>query len=146
MLEFYNLHLLDLILKTNVLSKRIKPAQKTQGITNGTAGGMGQQQAAALCDISAQVQQYQQFLGEGQLLNFKFDWVLVFILHFVFFFTAASQPLPVFVDIDLQDRALPDGILLEHLKAFQSLYREHCEVGPSCVLLKIKVVKLYICA
>lgn len=81
---------------------RIKPAQKTQGITNGTAGGMGQQQAAALCDISAQVQQYQQFL-------------------------AASQPLPVFVDIDLQDRALPDGILLEHLKAFQSLYREHCE-------------------
>nr|XP_046262234.1 MHC class II regulatory factor RFX1 isoform X4 [Scatophagus argus] len=81
---------------------RIKPVQKTQGITNGTSGGIGQQQATALCDISAQVQQYQQFLE-------------------------ASRPLPDFVDIDLQDRTLPDGILLEHLKAFQTLYREHCE-------------------
>ncbi|XP_044047258.1 MHC class II regulatory factor RFX1 isoform X8 [Siniperca chuatsi] len=82
-------------------NSRIKPVQKTQGITNGTSGGMGQQ-AAALCDISAQVQQYQQFLE-------------------------ASRPLPDFVDIDLQDQTLPDGILLEHLKAFQTLYREHCE-------------------
>ncbi|XP_062243624.1 MHC class II regulatory factor RFX1 isoform X2 [Platichthys flesus] len=81
---------------------RIKPAQKTQGITNGTSGGTGQQQAAALCDISAQVQQYQQFLE-------------------------ASRLLPVFVDVDLQDGPLPDGILLENLKAFQTLYREHCE-------------------
>uniref|UniRef100_A0A3Q3XH50 RFX-type winged-helix domain-containing protein n=1 Tax=Mola mola TaxID=94237 RepID=A0A3Q3XH50_MOLML len=81
---------------------RIKPAQKTQGITNGTSGGMGQQQATALCDISAQVQQYQQFLE-------------------------TSRPLPDFVDIDVRDRTLPDGILLEHLKAFQTLYREHCE-------------------
>ncbi|XP_029298538.1 MHC class II regulatory factor RFX1 isoform X2 [Cottoperca gobio] len=80
---------------------RMKPLQKAQGITNGTSGGMGQQ-AAALCDISAQVQQYQQFLE-------------------------ASRPLPDFVDIDLQDRTLPDGILSEHLKAFQTLYREHCE-------------------
>ncbi|XP_072240395.1 MHC class II regulatory factor RFX1 isoform X4 [Leuresthes tenuis] len=79
---------------------RIKPVQKTQGLANGTSGGAGQQQA--LCDISAQVQQYQQFLE-------------------------ASRPLPDFVDIDLQDRTLPDGILLEHLKAFQALYREHCE-------------------
>uniref|UniRef100_A0A671TKN2 Regulatory factor X1 n=1 Tax=Sparus aurata TaxID=8175 RepID=A0A671TKN2_SPAAU len=81
---------------------RLKPVQKTQGITNGTSGGIGQQQATALCDISAQVQQYQQFLE-------------------------ASRPLPDFVDIDLQDRTLPDGILLEHLKAFQTLYKEHCE-------------------
>uniref|UniRef100_A0A665T219 MHC class II regulatory factor RFX1-like n=1 Tax=Echeneis naucrates TaxID=173247 RepID=A0A665T219_ECHNA len=81
---------------------RIKPLQKAQGITNGTSGGAGQQQAAALCDISAQVQQYQQFLE-------------------------ASRPLPDFVEIDLQDRTLPEGILLEHLKAFQTLYREHCE-------------------
>uniref|UniRef100_A0A3Q0RIV6 Regulatory factor X1 n=1 Tax=Amphilophus citrinellus TaxID=61819 RepID=A0A3Q0RIV6_AMPCI len=81
---------------------RIKPVQKSQGITNGTSGGTGQQQASALCDISAQVQQYQQFLE-------------------------ASKPLPDFVEIDLQDRTLPDGILLEHLKAFQTLYREHCE-------------------
>ncbi|KAK2815816.1 hypothetical protein Q5P01_026283 [Channa striata] len=81
---------------------RIKPIQKTQGLTNGTSGGTGQQQAAALCDISAQVQQYQQFLE-------------------------ASRPLPEFGDMDLQDRSLPDGIMLEHLKAFQTLYREHCE-------------------
>ncbi|XP_019939640.1 MHC class II regulatory factor RFX1 isoform X2 [Paralichthys olivaceus] len=80
---------------------RIKPVQKTQGITNGTSGGTGQQ-AAALCDISAQVQQYQQFLE-------------------------ASRLLPEFVDVDLHDGLLPDGILLEHLKAFQTLYREHCE-------------------
>ncbi|XP_035515936.1 MHC class II regulatory factor RFX1 isoform X7 [Morone saxatilis] len=81
---------------------RIKPVQKTQGITNGTSSGLGQQQGTALCDISAQVQQYQQFLE-------------------------ASRPLPDFVEIDLQGQTLPDGILLEHLKAFQTLYREHCE-------------------
>ncbi|XP_028263392.1 MHC class II regulatory factor RFX1 isoform X2 [Parambassis ranga] len=80
---------------------RIKPVPKTPGITNGTSGGAGQQQAG-LCDISAQVQQYQQFLE-------------------------ASRPLPDFVDIDLQDQTLPDGIFLENLKAFQTLYREHCE-------------------
>ncbi|KAM8878409.1 MHC class II regulatory factor RFX1 isoform 2-T2 [Spinachia spinachia] len=78
---------------------RIKPL-KAQGITNGS-GGLGQQ-AAALCDISAQVQQYQQFLEP-------------------------SRPLPDFVDIDLQDGTLPDGILFEHLHSFQTLYREHCE-------------------
>lgn len=50
------------------LSIRIKPVQKTPGITNGTSGGMGQQQVTALCDISAQVQQYQQFLGEQRAL------------------------------------------------------------------------------
>ncbi|KAK1885937.1 MHC class II regulatory factor RFX1 [Dissostichus eleginoides] len=80
---------------------RLKPLQKAQGITNGTAGGLGQQ-ASGLCDISAQVQQYQQFLE-------------------------ASRPLPDFVEIDLQARPLPDGIIVEHLKAFQTLYREHCE-------------------
>uniref|UniRef100_A0A3B4AUQ2 RFX-type winged-helix domain-containing protein n=1 Tax=Periophthalmus magnuspinnatus TaxID=409849 RepID=A0A3B4AUQ2_9GOBI len=41
--------------------------------------------------------------------------------------TEASRPLPEFGEIDLQDRALPEGVLLEHLRAFQSLYREHCE-------------------
>ncbi|KAM6940189.1 MHC class II regulatory factor RFX1 [Xenentodon cancila] len=80
---------------------RIKPVQKTQAIANGTSGGSAQQ-ATALCDISAQVQQYQQFLE-------------------------ATKPLPDFVEIDLQNQSLPDGILLEHLKAFQTLYREHCE-------------------
>ncbi|XP_029006647.1 MHC class II regulatory factor RFX1 [Betta splendens] len=81
---------------------RIKQVQKAQGITNGTSGGAGQQQGAGLCDISAQVQQYQQFLEP-------------------------SRPLPEFVDLDLLDTKLPDGVLLEHLKAFQTLYREHCE-------------------
>lgn len=46
------------------LSIRIKPAQKSPSIANGTSAVMGQQQVKALCDISAQVQQYQQFLGE----------------------------------------------------------------------------------
>lgn len=40
-----------------------------------------------------------------------------------------SRPLPVFADIEVQDRDLPDGVLGEHLKAFHALYREHCEVG-----------------
>ncbi|XP_019744801.1 MHC class II regulatory factor RFX1 isoform X2 [Hippocampus comes] len=81
---------------------RIKAVQKTEGITNGTSGGASQQQAGVVCDISAQVQHYQQFLE-------------------------ASRPLPDFVDMNVQARNLPDGILPEHLKAFQTLYREHCE-------------------
>uniref|UniRef100_A0A8C1KP28 Regulatory factor X, 1a (influences HLA class II expression) n=1 Tax=Cyprinus carpio TaxID=7962 RepID=A0A8C1KP28_CYPCA len=52
--------------------------------------------------LSTQVQQYQQFLD-------------------------ASRALPEFPDVDLQGRALPEGIELEHLKNFQLLYREHCE-------------------
>uniref|UniRef100_A0A671QX85 MHC class II regulatory factor RFX1-like n=1 Tax=Sinocyclocheilus anshuiensis TaxID=1608454 RepID=A0A671QX85_9TELE len=57
---------------------------------------------SGLSDISTQVQQYQQFLD-------------------------ASRALPEFPDVDLQGRALPEGIELEHLKSFQLLYREHCE-------------------
>ncbi|KAG9340411.1 hypothetical protein JZ751_021524 [Albula glossodonta] len=77
---------------------------KVEGMTNGMALGAGQQQqqAGGLSDISAQVQQYQQFLD-------------------------ASRALPEFPDIDLQGKALPDGIELEHIKSFQLLYREHCE-------------------
>lgn len=41
----------------------------------------------------------------------------------------ASRALPEFPDVDLQGRALPEGIELEHLKSFQLLYREHCEVS-----------------
>lgn len=40
----------------------------------------------------------------------------------------ASRALPEFPDIDLQDKPLPEGIELEHIKSFQMLYREHCEV------------------
>ncbi|KAG7491424.1 hypothetical protein MATL_G00003460 [Megalops atlanticus] len=82
--------------------QRIKPVQKVEGMTNGMGLGAGQQQAGGLSDISAQVQQYQQFLD-------------------------ASRALPEFPEIDLQGKALPDGIVLEHIKGFQVLYREHCE-------------------
>uniref|UniRef100_A0A1A8FEH3 Regulatory factor X, 1b (Influences HLA class II expression) n=2 Tax=Nothobranchius korthausae TaxID=1143690 RepID=A0A1A8FEH3_9TELE len=81
---------------------RIKPLQKAQGIANGTAGGASQLQGAALGDISAQVHQYQQFME-------------------------ASKPLQDFVEMDLEGQTLPNGIVLEQLKAFQTLYREHCE-------------------
>ncbi|XP_042576742.1 MHC class II regulatory factor RFX1-like isoform X2 [Cyprinus carpio] len=86
----------------------LKPVQKVEGITNGMSSGSGQQQqqqqqqSSGLSDISTQVQQYQQFLD-------------------------ASRALPEFPDVDLQGRALPEGIELEHLKNFQLLYREHCE-------------------
>ncbi|XP_043091755.1 DNA-binding protein RFX2-like [Puntigrus tetrazona] len=86
--------------------QRWKPVQKVEGITNGMSSGSGQQQqqqqSSGLSDISTQVQQYQQFLD-------------------------ASRALPEFPDVDLQGRALPEGIELEHLKSFQLLYREHCE-------------------
>lgn len=58
----------------------------------------------------------------------------VFLFLCVLSCVDASRPLPEFVDMVLEDQTLPDGILLEHLKAFQTLYREHCEVG-SCGLL-----------
>lgn len=41
---------------------RLKPIQKVEGVTNGVAAGPPQ--PAGLSDISSQVQQYQQFLGE----------------------------------------------------------------------------------
>lgn len=113
---------------------------------------MGQQQGTALCDISAQVQQYQQFLGEQHLHSARCS-AFILTIHSLLnefetsvspahvtediilcslcisVYVEASRPLPDFVDVDLQDRTLPDGILIEHLKAFQTLYREHCEVG-----------------
>ncbi|XP_074059688.1 MHC class II regulatory factor RFX1 isoform X5 [Macrotis lagotis] len=80
--------------------QRLKPIQKMEGMTNGVA--VGQQQASGLSDISAQVQQYQQFLD-------------------------ASRSLPEFTELDLQGKVLPEGIGPEDIKAFQVLYREHCE-------------------
>ncbi|XP_037111739.1 MHC class II regulatory factor RFX1a isoform X4 [Syngnathus acus] len=86
--------------------QRLKPVHKVEGMTNGTASGVGQQQlqqqASGQVDISTQVQQYQQFLD-------------------------ASRTLPEFPDIDLQGKSLPEGIELDHIKSFQLLYREHCE-------------------
>lgn len=43
----------------------------------------------------------------------------------------ASRALPEFPDIDLQGKSLPEGVELEHIKSFQLLYREHCEVKPT---------------
>ncbi|XP_007952560.1 MHC class II regulatory factor RFX1 [Orycteropus afer afer] len=80
--------------------QRLKPIQKMEGMTNGVA--VGQQQAAGLSDISAQVQQYQQFLD-------------------------ASRNLPDFTELDLQGKVLPEGVGPGDIKAFQLLYREHCE-------------------
>ncbi|KAM3925138.1 MHC class II regulatory factor RFX1 isoform 3-T3 [Leptodactylus fuscus] len=80
--------------------QRMKPIQKMEGMSNGVGGA--QQTSSGLSDISAQVQQYQQFLD-------------------------ASRTLPEFGDIDLQEKPLPDGITLANIKAFQLLYREHCE-------------------
>ncbi|XP_060000995.1 MHC class II regulatory factor RFX1 isoform X5 [Lagenorhynchus albirostris] len=92
-----------LLAKTESLAypfSRLKPIQKMEGMTNGVA--VGPQQATGLSDISAQVQQYQQFLD-------------------------ASRSLPAFSELDLQGKVLPEGIGPGDIKAFQALYREHCE-------------------
>uniref|UniRef100_A0A8C3VXL1 Regulatory factor X1 n=1 Tax=Catagonus wagneri TaxID=51154 RepID=A0A8C3VXL1_9CETA len=80
--------------------QRLKPIQKMEGMTNGVA--VGPQQSTGLSDISAQVQQYQQFLD-------------------------ASRSLPDFSELDLQGKVLPEGVGPGDIKAFQVLYREHCE-------------------
>ncbi|KAG8441456.1 hypothetical protein GDO86_006991 [Hymenochirus boettgeri] len=80
--------------------QRLKSMQKMEGMSNGVGGS--QQPSSGLSDISSQVQQYQQFLD-------------------------ASRTLPEFAEIDLQGKLLPDGITLNNVKAFQLLYREHCE-------------------
>ncbi|KAM8974764.1 MHC class II regulatory factor RFX1 isoform 2-T2 [Pelodytes ibericus] len=80
--------------------QRMKSVQKMEGISNGVGGS--QQQASGLSDISSQVQQYQQFLD-------------------------ASRTLPEFGEIDVQGKPLPEGVTLGNVKAFQMLYREHCE-------------------
>ncbi|XP_070130086.1 MHC class II regulatory factor RFX1 isoform X6 [Equus przewalskii] len=80
--------------------QRLKPIQKMEGMTNGVA--VGPQPASGLSDISAQVQQYQQFLD-------------------------ASRSLPDFSELDLQGKVLPEGVGPGDIKAFQALYREHCE-------------------
>ncbi|XP_018425970.1 PREDICTED: MHC class II regulatory factor RFX1 isoform X2 [Nanorana parkeri] len=80
--------------------QRMKPIQKLEGMSNGVGGT--QQPTSGLSDISSQVQQYQQFLD-------------------------ASRTLPEFSDMDLQGKPLPDGVTLADIKAFQLLYREHCE-------------------
>lgn len=43
----------------------------------------------------------------------------------------ASRSLPDFAELDLQGKVLPEGVGPGDIKAFQVLYREHCEVGLS---------------
>ncbi|KAF6096643.1 regulatory factor X1 [Phyllostomus discolor] len=74
--------------------QRLKPIQKMEGMTNGVA--VGPQQATGLSDISAQVQQYQQFLD-------------------------ASRSLPDFSELDLQGKVLPEGVGPGDIKAFQAI-------------------------
>ncbi|XP_066063772.1 LOW QUALITY PROTEIN: MHC class II regulatory factor RFX1 [Chamaea fasciata] len=80
--------------------QRLKPVQKVEGgVTNGVSSGPA---PPGVPDISAQVQQYQQFLD-------------------------ASRTLPEFPEIDVQGKGLPEGAGAEDLHTFQQLYREHCE-------------------
>lgn len=43
----------------------------------------------------------------------------------------ASRSLPDFAELDLQGKVLPEGVGPGDIKAFQVLYREHCEVRLS---------------
>ncbi|XP_062367712.1 MHC class II regulatory factor RFX1-like, partial [Cinclus cinclus] len=80
--------------------QRLKPVQKMEGgVTNGVSSGPA---PPGVPDISAQVQQYQQFLD-------------------------ASRTLPEFPEINVQGKGLPEGAGPEDLRIFQQLYREHCE-------------------
>lgn len=62
---------------------RLKPVHKVEGMTNGTAAGAGQQQqqqqGSGQVDISTQVQQYQQFLGELS----KDEALYLFLIYFM---------------------------------------------------------------
>lgn len=64
----YFLAIIEVSKKVNLCAIRLKPVHKVEGMTNGTAAATGQQQqqqqASGHVDISTQVQQYQQFLGE----------------------------------------------------------------------------------
>lgn len=65
--------------------------------------------------------------------------------HSVSNFAETSKPLPDFADVDVHERALPDGVLQEHLRAFRTLYREHCEArarakhGRQVILVDVDV-------
>ncbi|KAK2087494.1 DNA binding protein [Saguinus oedipus] len=165
--------------------QRLKPIQKMEGMTNGVA--VGQQQSTGLSDISAQVQQYQQFLGESSRPHLcrqfpkpglvqcrhsadRQSWYKTLLSslpeerglssspcpgplarhspsppHHALSLTGtwetpawredASRSLPDFTELDLQGKVLPEGVGPGDIKAFQVLYREHCEravARPHC--------------
>lgn len=126
---------------TATVPVRLKPVHKIEGMTNGTAAAAGQQQqqqqqGSGQVDISTQVQQYQQFLGEDSISRHSVLCSLSSLpssdlrAHALPFIDA-SRALPEFPEIDLQGKSLPEGVELEHIKSFQLLYREHCEVKPT---------------
>ncbi|XP_078070427.1 transcription factor RFX3 isoform X4 [Mustelus asterias] len=82
--------------------QRYKPMQKLDGMGDGFAGSGQQIPNSAEQTIVAQSQHHQQFLD-------------------------ASRALPEFVELEVGDGPLLDGITLEDLRTLQILYREHCE-------------------
>ena len=56
-------------------------------------------------------------------------WLRAVLSNLIFSpFADPSRSLPDFAELDLQGKTLPEGIGPEDVKAFQLLYREHCEV------------------
>uniref|UniRef100_A0A4W3HJB4 Transcription factor RFX3 n=1 Tax=Callorhinchus milii TaxID=7868 RepID=A0A4W3HJB4_CALMI len=82
--------------------QRYKPVQKLDGIGDGFTGSGQQIPNCAEQTIVAQSQHHQQFLD-------------------------ASRALPEFVELEVGDSPLLDGIALEDIRTLQILYREHCE-------------------
>ncbi|XP_062925061.1 transcription factor RFX3 isoform X5 [Mobula hypostoma] len=82
--------------------QRYKPMQKLDGIGDGFAGSGQQVPNSAEQTIVAQSQHHQQFLD-------------------------ASRALPEFIELEVGDSSLLDGITVEDIRTLQILYREHCE-------------------
>lgn len=112
----------------------LKPVQKVEGgVTNGVSSGPA---PPGVPDISAQVQQYQQFLGEHPHSSAPKKRPSSFPPPAISrtppdprIPSDASRTLPEFPEIDMQGKGLPEGTGAEDLRVFQQLYREHCEVG-----------------
>ncbi|XP_071800198.1 transcription factor RFX3-like isoform X2 [Asterias amurensis] len=83
-------------------AKRFKPSPLGSK-QDGTEGGGAISGTAAQDPVQTQTQQHQQFLGD------------------------ASMALPDFTELKFGTTPLPDGVTHDDVKAFQSLYREHCE-------------------
>ncbi|XP_072137865.1 transcription factor RFX3-like isoform X5 [Mobula birostris] len=82
--------------------QRYKPMQKLDGIGDSFAGSGQQVPNSAEQTIVAQSQHHQQFLD-------------------------ASRALPEFIELEVGDSSLLDGITVEDIRTLQILYREHCE-------------------
>ncbi|XP_070564341.1 transcription factor RFX3-like isoform X3 [Ptychodera flava] len=83
--------------------KRFKATTATGKDGNDVGDMTSNPQNAVVTEAQQQQHSHQQYLGD------------------------ATQALPQFSDIDFGERPLPDGLTKDDIKAFQSLYREHCE-------------------